>query len=341
MKEQTGQTRRVGFRPGHRQTAVLALLGATLLWGSSFTSIKVCGSALAGAVHRHVPSEFGPLLLTAVRFTLALPLLLLGWRPARNLRMRASDLPYLAGVAIPMATGFGLQAAGLATVAATLSGFVTGLCVCVTPALEWGVFGHRPNRWLVVGIAMATLSVCLMTGGSAEGWRFNLGVVLTALCTLAFSFQIICTGRASRRVGAGPITTASFAAAAALGWAAALALGGPVAVGEALRAVAANPLFWKHAVILVLGATIGAMVLMNVFQERVSSSEAAVIYTAEPVFAMIFAVAILGLPEVPSAVGWIGVALILAANLIVALAPASPAEHAADRVPMEDDEKKP
>ena len=63
------------------------------------------------------------------------------------------------------------------------------------------------------------------------------------------------------------------------------------------------------------------MVLMNIFQRYLRPTEAAVVYTSEPVFAAIFAVLFIGMTELPGLLGLLGAALMLGANLLVALKP--------------------
>ncbi len=59
-----------------RPVAVSALLATCLLWGTSFATIKECGTILCEGAGTPVSDGFGPLLLTALRFTLALPVLI-------------------------------------------------------------------------------------------------------------------------------------------------------------------------------------------------------------------------------------------------------------------------
>ncbi len=300
-------------------TAVLALAGTCVLWATSFAAVKLCGEILVSGARTGTPGEFGNVLLTAVRFTAAIPILWAVWPAARAWRPRRSDVVPLLKVAVPMAVGFLVQAAGLASVPATLSGFITGLCVCMTPAFEWLIHKRRPTWRLLVGVVLAMGGVALMTAtGSKEGWELNWGVGLTALCVLAFSLQIVYTGETSLRIGAAPLTLGSFAFTAACGWIVALVVA-PASIPGSLLAATARPSFWVYFAILLFCATIGAMVLMNAYQRYLRPSEAAVIYTTEPVFAAAFAVALIGRSELPDAWGFLGAALMLGANLVVAL----------------------
>jgi drug/metabolite transporter (DMT)-like permease len=299
-------------------TAVAALAATCVLWATSFAAVKICGEVLSVGGGLPGTHTFGPMLLTAVRFTAALPLLLLVWPAARAWRPRRRDIVPLLKVAVPMAVGFLVQAAGLATVPATLSGFITGMCVCLTPGVEWLVHGRRPTWRLLAGVALAVAGVSMMTLTGGEDWKLNWGVVLTCLCVMAFTVQIVYTGESSEKLGAGPLTAGSFAFTALCAWGASL-VSAPASIPGALLAATCSGAFWIHFPILLLCATIVAMVLMNAFQRYVRPSEAAVLYTAEPVFAAFFAVLFIGWKEFPGGWGLLGAGVMLCANLVVAL----------------------
>ena len=316
-----------------RGTAVAALALATLFWGSSFFTVKRCGEIL----HDGAPgtsAASGPLLLTAVRFTIAIPILLIFWREARVWRPRRRDLAPLMKVALAMSAGFLTQAAGLAWTTATLSAFLTSLVVCLTPAAEWALHGRRVGWRLGASVALATGGVALMTLTRGGGYSFGVGEALSLLCAAAFALQILWTNEAAERVGPAGLTVGSFTIVAAIAWITVLGLWGR-AVPVALRAAAGQREFlWMFAVVL-LFSTIGAMFLMNTFQRYIRPTEAAVIYTTEPVFAGLFAFAYLGPSEWLGAWGLAGAGVVFAADLLAGLkfgeepVPPFPADHVA------------
>ncbi len=310
-----------GHHPKHvpHFLAVGLLAAACVLWATSFASVKLCGTVLSVGGGLDKQSVFGPALLTALRFSVALPLLLIFWRPARAWRPRRVELVPLLKVAVPMSVGFIVQATGLATIPATLSGFITGLCVCLTPAFEWMIHRRRPTWRLVVGVLLAVAGASLMTlTAESEAWRLSWGVLLTALCVVAFTLQIVFTGESSQRIGAAPLTVGSFAFTALCAWVVAAVMA-PISIPGALRAAAGSAEFCLYFSVLVSCATVGAMVLMNVYQKYVRPSEAAVVYTSEPVFAALFAWWLIGAEEIPGTLGLVGAGVMLLANLVVAL----------------------
>lgn len=298
-----------------RVVPVLALVVTTMLWGTSFATVKTCGEVLRGGASAWTSAAFGPLLLTALRFTVALPLVLACWPAARAWRFRRRDAAPLLKVSLAMSAGFLTQAAGMAWTTATISAFLTSLVVCLTPAAEWALHRRGLSGRLLAAILLAVAGTALMTltGGGAA--TFGRGEGLTLICAAAFALQVLWTGEAADRMGAAGLTVGTFAVTALVSWAAVLVPWAQQVPGALLAAAASAQFLWMFAVIVFL-ATIGAMALMNAYQRYIRPSEAAVIYTSEPVFAAGFAYALIGPSEVLSRWGLLGAALLLAADLL-------------------------
>jgi drug/metabolite transporter (DMT)-like permease len=254
------------------------------------------------------------------------PLLLVFWKETRAWPAWGLGRGLLLRVALAMAAGFLVQAAGLAFTTATVSAFITSVGVCLVPFLEWFFHRRRPSWRLALAVILAVAAVALITMGKPSAgepvWAFGLGEVLTLLCVVAFAFQVLWTGEATERVGAAQLTVGTFAFTALVSWTAVLCTW-PGQVPGALGAAAVSPVCWGLFAVIVVGATIGAMVLMNVFQRHVRPTEAAVIYTSEPVFAGIFAWplarAVQGRDESLGPLGLCGAGLMLVADLLAAV----------------------
>lgn len=300
--------------------AVAMLMVACALWGTSFPSVKFCGRVLMQSAPGDVSAAFGPLLLTALRFTLALPLVLIVWPQNLKWRPKRSEMAPLLAAALPMALGFLAQATGLAYTTATISGFITGMCVCITPVLEGLLLGKHPTRLVVAGAGLATLGVALMTLTQGGPVRFGWGEGFTLLGTFAFALQIVCTGRSSEELGAARLTFGSFVVVAVCAWVSALAVA-PGSVVPAVAGAIRSDRFGAYFLLLLLGATIGASIMMNTFQRFMRPSEAAIVYTTEPLFASVFAIMLIGSREILNGWGVLGAALMVSANLLVAERP--------------------
>jgi drug/metabolite transporter (DMT)-like permease len=117
--------------------ATLGLLAVTAIWGSTFVLIK-------DVVGRMSVTDF-----LAVRFVIAaVTMLVLFARPV----WRLSRAQLVRGLALGVLYGFAqwLQTEGLALTSPSVSGFVTGMYVVITPILALLIFRQRmpTTTWL-------------------------------------------------------------------------------------------------------------------------------------------------------------------------------------------------
>ncbi len=252
----------------HRAEIILVL--ATATWGLTFPLIK---NALADAT---------PMSFIALRFTLAALLLLPFLRgPLRVPDRRAARDGILLGVLF--AVGWTFQTFGLAHTTASKSAFLTGTCVLLVPALSWLLEGERPPLASVAGALLAVLGIGLLT--RPEDMRMNLGDVLTLGCAVVFGLEIVALQVFSRRHGPWGLMWPAIATTALLA-----ALATPF---EGPR-VEWTPRLGVALAFTGIVATAIALVLHMRWQRETTAVRAAVIYSLEPVFALLFAAALFG-----------------------------------------------
>ncbi|MGB3955032.1 MAG: DMT family transporter [Brooklawnia sp.] len=249
--------------------APASLMLMAVLWGSTFFVLK-------DMLARMDASD-----LLAVRFTIAALLLVVVLR--RRLRMDATTVRH--GLVMGALYGAGqlLQTYGLAQTSASISGFLTGLYVVMTPILEAVLLKARVGRrvWLAVALATAGLGLLtLMPGVGAT--RFGWGEFLTVLSALAYAGHIAYTGRVSTQALSLPLSTVQTVTVAAVCVLAALP------GGIALPQRAAD--WWAVLYLAVLCGAL-AIVLQVWAQARVEATRAAVIMSSEPIWAAFFAIA--------------------------------------------------
>lgn len=255
-----------------------ALLGATIIWGWTFVLVK------EGA------SELGPLTFLALRFALALfALLLLFWgrlRPGLNRGALRAGL----WIGLSLFSGYLFQTWGLLYTTATKSGFITGLAVVLVPLLSALVFKERvpPRGWLGAGLAALGLGLILFGQGKAAGPELglNLGDFLTVLCALSFALQVISVGRFVNPGNYPAILVIQ------IGTVFVLSLVGAF-LAERPR-LALSPKGLEAVLITGLLATALAFFIQNRFQPLSTPTQAAIIFSAEPVFAGLFGYLLLG-----------------------------------------------
>ena len=152
------------------------LVGATLIWGTSFVFIK---SAV---------THMDPVLFLALRFGLGA----LAYIVVMNRRAWPTRRELLWGAALGLFLWAGnvFQTIGLQTITPSRSAFLTSLSVVMVPILTVILWRRvpPPGIWAAVVLALAGLSVLYWT---AAGFSFALGDILTLGCTLVFSFHHI------------------------------------------------------------------------------------------------------------------------------------------------------
>lgn len=272
--------------------ASLALLLATLFWGTSFPAMKAAAQVMP------------PGLMVAVRWGLAALALapFIDWRDRRLWR----DATLLG---VPLFVGFVLQVLGLTLMSAGRNAFLTGLSVILVPLILAGLGGKTHRRTLLSAL-LATAGIVVMSYEQGASW---LGDLLTLGCALAFAIYVIGMERLTPRHGARSLAGAQAVVMTAL---CPLWIGAEWLVwGDAYPALAQQAAtVWPQLLYLGLACTALALILQTWAQARCSAVQAAVIYALEPFFATLFGVWWLG--ELFGVRGVIGGALVITAMLL-------------------------
>lgn len=271
-----------------------ALVGVTAIWGSTFVVIKDLTETIP-------VTDF-----LAVRFAIAAAgLWLLAPRSVGRLT------PDLRRKAMVLGLAYGaaqlLQTFGLTLVSASVSGFITGLYVVLTPVIAALLLKESIARatWLAVGIATVGLAVL-----SLDGFAIGVGELVTALSAVGYAVHIVLLGAWSKPGQAVGLAVVQMAFIALLCGVAALP-GGIV--------LPATTSEWLIMLYVALAAGALAMVAQTWAQARIPSTRVAIIMTTEPVFAAFFGVLIDDDPVTPRFV--LGAGLVLAAMYLAELGP--------------------
>ena len=252
-------------------SGVIALLGATVIWGSAFIAQSVG------------MDKIGPFTFQAVRCFLAVVFLF----PASALFSKgkpfwkswADPALWRSGVICGLAlfAASSLQQTGLVYTDAGKAGFLTAMYIVFVPFL--GLFlGQRPGRNALLSLIPAIVGLYLLSCTSVSG--INKGDVLLLLCAVAFSVQILlidrhCAGLDGLKLNC---IQALVVAVLSVPWALLTET-----VDASLIASCWLPL--GYAGILSMGV---AYTLQIVGQKRVAPSAAALLMSLESVFAALF-----------------------------------------------------
>ncbi len=274
--------------------AIAALVVVTAAWGATFVVVQ-------DAVSRMPVMDF-----LAVRFGVA-ALAMVALRPMCLKGMSGVGFRRAALLGLALGLGYIFQTFGLQQTSASVSGFITGMFVVLTPVVSWALLRHKTgaNIWWAVALAAAGLALL-----SLRGWSVGGGELLTLLCALFFAFHIVGLGQWSSKHDVYGLAVLQIAFVAGLCLAAALPDGLTLPPDAGV---------WAAVGITALIATAFAFVVQTWAQSLISPTRAAVVMTMEPVFAGFFGVLLAGDILTGRIIG--GAALVLAAMLLTELKP--------------------
>lgn len=270
----------------------LALIGATLIWGSSFIILK---STLDS-----VPTYW----ILAIRFLGASGLMaLVFWKKLKNIGRDA--LKYGVAVGLTLFAAYTFQTFGLKYTTPGKNAFLTATYCVITPFLAWAFDKKRPCA------ANAVAAVICMTGMglvSLDGeMRLGLGDGLTICCGFFYALQLVFTARAVQTtVGVAELNILQFAVAGVL-----CLIAAPI---EAPFPDTIPPSALLSIAYLCVMCTGVCFLLQAYGQRHTSSQSAAIILTLESVFGTLLSMIFYHERLTPRVA--LGFALIFAAVLI-------------------------
>lgn len=252
-------------------SGVIALSGATVIWGSAFIAQSVG------------MDKIGPFTFQAVRCFLAVVFLFPAsalfskgkpfWKSWADPALWRSGI--ICGLALFAASS--LQQIGLVYTDAGKAGFLTAMYIVFVPFL--GLFlGQRPGRNALLSLIPAIVGLYLLSCTSVSG--INKGDVLLLLCAVAFSVQILLIDRHCAGLDGLKLNCIQALVAAVLSVPCALL----TETVDASR-IASCWLPLGYAGVLSMGV---AYTLQIVGQKRVAPSAAALLMSLESVFAALF-----------------------------------------------------
>jgi len=274
--------------------AIIVLIITSILWGSTFIITKT------------VTQEVPIFLYLALRYVIAL----IGFTPLfihiKNINREIIWMGIISGIIYYFAITF--QTIGLQTTSAGKAGFITGLNCVMVPFLAWIIFKKKEvNKriWIAVALSVAGMAFLLLEGNAEVIIGDMLVLVCAVFCALFIVFN-------DKYVQAVDVYLYSIIQLATL---ALLCLGSSLLLNESFDLVNAHMNFWLIMVYIGLIVTTLTFLFQNWGQKYQGPSQTAIIFTLEPVFAVIFASYLIG-NEVLSIEAWIGCGLIFIAILI-------------------------
>jgi drug/metabolite transporter (DMT)-like permease len=245
-----------------------ALLLITVVWGTTFPLLRV-------TVEKITPYD-----VIALRFTIAgILLALIYWRRV----LRSGRVAVWDGVrtGLFMAAGYLTQAIGLTTTSTPRSAVLTAMAVVFVPFISFLVLRTGVVAGEAAGVGLAFLGLVFFYSDAGVGLRS--GDLWTLAGAAAFAAQIVYTNIAARRSDPFAVSALQALVAAAVGW---LFVGTQGGLSVPMREIP-----WSTILYLAVVATAFILVLQTWALGKTSPVRAGVIYSLEPVFAAIFAMA--------------------------------------------------
>lgn len=243
----------------------LALLLATLIWGTSFVIIKDAVDLIS------------PNFLMALRFTGAFILLaLIFWKRLRKVNLETILQGGLIGVFLYLA--YIWQTYGIMYTTPGKNAFLTAFYCVLVPFLAWIVKGPRPDRWNIIAAFMCITGIGLI---SLNGnFMMGKGDFFTLIGGFFFACHMVAISKFGGDKDPIVITILQFASAAICFWITTFILDG-VPNGIDLNVVPA-------VLYLCLFCTAAALLLQNFGQKHTTPSTASMLLSLESVFGTMF-----------------------------------------------------
>jgi len=282
------------YTASEQHQAEVALLLTTVIWGSTFIVIR---NTLGGV---------GPFTLLSLRFVIGFAALFVIFFGRMR---RISFIDVRAGILLGLLffAGNALQTSGLQYTTASVSGFITALSVVMVPPIAFFILRQRPTRGAIIGVCLATVGLALLS--LKDNLTLGYGDLLTLGCAVVFALHIVFTAKYAVRTEPTVMVAVQLALAA---------------VASMIFAGATETVAWPIArdvwlVALYLGLLPTALcfVIQVYGQRRTSAARTALIFTAEPVFAALFAFLVAG--EMLGPRGLVGCVFILGGVLVAEL----------------------
>jgi drug/metabolite transporter (DMT)-like permease len=271
--------------PAPRTLAVLALIGANIIWGASAVASK--------AVLAHVPPLTSACLRVAIALAVLVPMVAHnGERPTRG---RAPAMLGLTGVALFCL----LQNVGLRYASATNTALINGVIPVLTALLAAAFLGERLDNRRVAGLLVSGVGVAVLVliGGGDSLGASVLGNLLPVAGAISFAAYAVL----GRRTFVSGNTLALVAGSTRYG----LLLLLPGA-GLELATVGLSPVTMNDVLLLLylgVGCSALAFILCGYGLARLDAGQGAVFGNLKPLLGVILAAALLGESLTPGHLG--------------------------------------
>ncbi len=240
--------------------AAIALILVAVSWGAAFVLMK-------DAINAQPFYDF-----LATRFSIA-TLIMIAVRPQVLRAINPEMLKKGLVLGLLLGGGYITQTIGLEMTTAAITGFVTGLYVVLTPLLAWLLLRDKVEPKVIIGVALATVGLGLI---SITGFSVEVGQLWVVLCAVLFAAHIIGLGKWSAGLNTYALTVVQLGVVSLVSWVGALVDG---------YQAPPNGDVWFAILFTAVFATAVAFFVQTWAQSHMDASRVAIILTSEVVFA--------------------------------------------------------
>ena len=251
--------------------AKLALVAATIIWGSSFINVK--------AVTDSMPTS----TLLAIRFLGASALLSLIFH--RNFkRLDKWQVLYGSFFGLLLFTAYSLQTRGITDTTPGKNAFLTAVYVVMVPFMAWGITKKKPDRYNITAAVICLVGIGLVS--LTNDFTVRMGDILTLGGGVFYALHIIAVSKYSEGRDPVLLTIFQFASAGVLASVCAL-----IFYRSGWSGIVWNTEMILCVLYLMAGCTAVALLFQNFGQKYTEPSTASLLLSLESVFGVAFSVA--------------------------------------------------
>jgi len=271
--------------------AIFLLILTTLLWGTTFI------------ITRTLVQDIPIFLYIGVRCLIAL----IGFTPfliyIKRINQKIIVFGFFSGFIYFLAMVF--QTWGLQTTTAGKGGFITGLSTVIVPFFAYIFFKKDLNKKIFISVGLSVIGMAFLLLEGEKG--IIIGDWLVLGCAFLFAYFIVVNDKYVRLVDVYLYSIVQMTVVTVLSFSFSFFL------NESYNLFSIDP-FWPFLLIMIymgIGVSTSTFLFQNWSQQHINPSMTAIIFTLEPVFAVLFGI-LLG-NETLTLFGWFGCGLIFIA----------------------------
>ncbi|MCK4481147.1 MAG: DMT family transporter, partial [Candidatus Lokiarchaeota archaeon] len=272
--------------------AIWLLILTTILWGTSFIITK------------NITKDVPIFLYLGLRFSIAL----FGFIPFFPHLKKLNKKIFWMGLITGLLYFFGIvfQTIGLQFTTAGKTGFITGLSTIIVPFLTWIGFKKPLRLRVLFAVILSVVGMAFLLLEGVSG--LIIGDILVLICAFFFALYIVLNDKYVRLIDVYLYSIIQVLVISVLSFICSLLL------QESYNFSSFQPSFWFVMIYMGIAVMTLTILFQNWSQQYQGPTITAIIFTLEPVFAVLFGFLIGS--EVLSLYGWIGCVLIFIAILI-------------------------